>query len=88
MTRALAIGKRTHRLGAFVIVCEKEVVQAFMTEGFKKPFAVIRVSEYVSHHFTTVNRLTCRDQGDHSGRSNKDKYLRLTPDPASFSYNQ
>lgn len=48
MTRALAIGKRAHSLSTFVIICEKEIIQAFMAEGFKKPFAVIHIPDFTS----------------------------------------
>lgn len=40
MTRAFAVGKRAHRLGAFIFIRQEEVVQAFMAEGFKEPFAI------------------------------------------------
>ncbi len=41
ITWSLTIGKRAYSLGAFVFICEEEVVQSLMTEGLEEPFTVI-----------------------------------------------
>lgn len=37
---SLAIGKRTDSLSTFVFVCEEELIQAIVPEGFEEPFTI------------------------------------------------